>query len=694
MSSILAASPRPASDTPAAAVRSSGLRAAFWLLLFGLIGLGLFRSWYTTRWDGFTIDEAWHVTAGVSYVRTGDYRLNPEHPPLVKLWAGASLPESAFTLPPFRPLLDKEGEREFINDAVYIASDPELVLSRVRVAMLAFHGLLLVALGYTLRRLAGATLSLCTLALLLLDPTVSANLPLVMTDLPLALTGALAMLQALIAFRSRRPLDLALAALALGLALATKHSGIIAAVAVGALAAVSVAQAWRAEGARRGLGLVGSALLVGAGALVVLWAFYRFRFEEGAATAGEALFNRSMEGKIIDLGSALHRRVIQTCNELRLLPRAYLWGLADILRVGMEGRQETLYVFGQRVEGTTPWYFFPAAMSVKLPLGLSALFLAGSVALVRRRVPREWLAPLAALGGWGALFLVVLMRGNSGYAGVRHALPALVFIAALAAAPVALAFASRVRWQLAAVGAALGAALASAGFVMRPWEYYNELVGGPDAAWRYFTDDGLDIRQRTRELAWYYDANLRGRGGKVYEFYEISDQERQAYRLDFHSVEDDPEDSSVVDGTVFMNARWLAQRPVYDYAAFRQAEPVARFGNLWVYRGRFEIPWVPAARRVSVAWDALSEDPPDVARADALLEQAVQLYPEDFGTAIDLGNLRIEHGAAQGARLAFERSRAYAPVNDPIVQALSEQIDLLARGDLASAHPVRNPWLE
>ena len=113
---------------------------------------GLTRSYVSTRWDGFTIDEAWHVTAGVSYARTLDYRLNPEHPPLVKLWVGAALGEGVFTLPPFHALTDKEGERAFINQAVYVANDSERVLARARLAMLAFHGLVLVALGALLRR--------------------------------------------------------------------------------------------------------------------------------------------------------------------------------------------------------------------------------------------------------------------------------------------------------------------------------------------------------------------------------------------------------------------------------------------------------------------------------------------------------------------------------------------------------------
>jgi len=40
-----------------------------------LIAVGIFRSAWATRRDGFTIDEPWHITAGVAYLRTGEPKL-------------------------------------------------------------------------------------------------------------------------------------------------------------------------------------------------------------------------------------------------------------------------------------------------------------------------------------------------------------------------------------------------------------------------------------------------------------------------------------------------------------------------------------------------------------------------------------------------------------------------------------------
>lgn len=61
--------------------------------VFALLALAaVLRSAVGTQLDAFTVDEPWHIVAGTSYVRNGDFSLNPEHPPLAKLWVGAAMP--------------------------------------------------------------------------------------------------------------------------------------------------------------------------------------------------------------------------------------------------------------------------------------------------------------------------------------------------------------------------------------------------------------------------------------------------------------------------------------------------------------------------------------------------------------------------------------------------------------------------
>jgi hypothetical protein len=48
-------------------------RRLFVILLLLIVGGAIVRSAIATRLDGFTIDEAYHIAAGVSYVRYADF---------------------------------------------------------------------------------------------------------------------------------------------------------------------------------------------------------------------------------------------------------------------------------------------------------------------------------------------------------------------------------------------------------------------------------------------------------------------------------------------------------------------------------------------------------------------------------------------------------------------------------------------
>lgn len=673
--------------------RAARPRAALFLaLLLSLVALAAVRSALATRLDGFTVDEPYHVASGVSYVRTGDFRLNPEHPPLVKLWVGAAFPRSGFALPAFRPLRDKPDERRFTQTAVFVDNDPDRVQQRARWAMLALSGLLLVLFGLAVRRAVGPGVALGAVAFLAIDPTIAAHAPVVMTDLPIALLAGTAVLTALVAFRSWRRPDLAAAGLALGLALGAKHSGLVVALVVALLGAGLALRRRQAEGVPRTTPRLALVALVLVSGWAVLWGLYGFRFAE--SPAGRDLFNRTLAEKLGDLRTETYRDGMQAAERLHLLPRAYLWGLADVLRAGVEGRGIGFFAFGRWYRIGAPWYFFPGVFLVRLPLGLTLLALLGAGLLARRRWRQEAGAAVGATGALALLFLLFLGVGSA-YAGIRHAMavfPALAVLGGLALAAVA---SERSRALRAAVAVGLLGALAAALPVIRPWEYYNELVGGPANAYRYFADEGVDLGQRTRELAAYYHREVRPRGEVPFVDYWTAEEELAARGV-LALLWDSPETavSDVLSGTVFVSASNLAPYPRFDLAALRRARPVARFGNLLVYRGRFHIPWRRSMSLYDQATEALISEY-DPRRAERLLAEAVRLYPRHYVAAVELGNLRAKRGDRGGALAAYGLALRHTTSGDPLVEQLAEQIQLLgsaARPETLS--PVRNPWAE
>src|SRR5713226_10615707 len=177
-------------------------RGSFILLLLLLVGGAILRSALATRLDDFTFDEAYHIAAGVSYVQRADFGINPEQPPLVKLWVGTLMSVTGFHLSASRAFHDKYDERHFAEEDVFLHNDPDSVQRRSRIAMWTLNGLLLIALALALRSVFGAGVALGAILFLAVDPTVAAHLPVVMTDLPVALLSATTLVLAARAFRS------------------------------------------------------------------------------------------------------------------------------------------------------------------------------------------------------------------------------------------------------------------------------------------------------------------------------------------------------------------------------------------------------------------------------------------------------------------------------------------------------------
>src|SRR5215475_14195752 len=152
-------------------------RNSFFILLLLIVGRAIVRSALATRLDGFTIDEPYHITAGVSYARYLDFRINPEHPPLVKLWVGSLISATGFHLSSLRQFSDKGDERDFTEHEVYTNNDFNSVQRRARIAMWTLNGLLLCALAFAVRRLFRSGVASGPALLRAIDPTLGAPLP-------------------------------------------------------------------------------------------------------------------------------------------------------------------------------------------------------------------------------------------------------------------------------------------------------------------------------------------------------------------------------------------------------------------------------------------------------------------------------------------------------------------------------------
>ena len=681
--------------SPPRTQRLLGLAAVLLLSL-----LAVWRSAVGTAQDGFTIDEPWHIVAGTSYARGEGYHLNPEHPPLVKRWVGAAMPAD-FKLRPYKALHEKLEERTWVQETMYADNVHARAQAVSRPAMWALNGLLLAVLGLLLWRAFSLPWAAGTLAFLALEPTVAGHMPVVMTDLPLALTLAIAAVSAGILATNWQWRWALTTGLAMGLALTAKHSA-LAGLAGVALVLVCAAL-WRLRAAPRdaarrvALGATTAVL-----ALAVLWSAYDFRFK--ADPDGQDRYNVPIASKIDELRLPHWKSALAFTDRHALLPESYLWGLADTVRTGVEGRSSGLFrIWGKLYEGAPPWFSWPAMIVAKIPLGLLVLALAGLVASVRAaRAPAvRW--PLLAVAASCTFHMAALVGSGGVWGGVRHALPVIVGLAIAAGAVLHWAWARRSRTWLAVVALAYVATFAMTIREPSAWEYHNELVGGTPNAYKYFENEGMGLGQRYPQLLDYYRRVIAPSGLPLYSRFasdEILRADGVRFRRQVETL-DDTNTEGKLTGWFVMNMRTLLPVPQVEWDPkrdLRGLELVARFGNMGVWKGTRNDPKARAGAMEGRVWDYIYKDNgKDWAKVAARLEEVLKVLPMVVPASFELGNAYVRLGKREDAIRAYDSMfvQKQMPIDPLVAKQVRGQIELLKSGaPMDKVQPLHSPWLE
>jgi hypothetical protein len=204
----------------------------YWLLAGALIAVFLLQSFFASRIKSPVYDEPAHIAAGLSYIETGEFTANPQHPPLLKEMSGLSLrlagvrwPKSAEA----RQLIEgsKAGLEWPVGNAIIAANGPDKVMFWSRLPFILLAGLLGILLYAWGREMVGPTAALGALFLYALDPTVLAHSYLVTTDAGLAAFTVLFLWALWSYVRHPSWKRLLLCGLALGAVLGTKFSAVI-----------------------------------------------------------------------------------------------------------------------------------------------------------------------------------------------------------------------------------------------------------------------------------------------------------------------------------------------------------------------------------------------------------------------------------------------------------------------------------
>lgn len=115
----------------------------------------------------------------------------------------------------------------------------------------------------------------------------------------------------------------------------------------------------------------------------------------------------------------------------------------------------------------------------------------------------------------------------------------------------------------------------------------------------------------------------------------------------------------VIDGTIVLTERDVPPLGGDEYAPITKSEPIAFIGgNIFVYRGRFEVPLAAAMSRVHRSGYFLRAS--DVDNAIAEGRQAAELGPDDPRTHLALGQALARSGQKEEARSELAKAAELA----------------------------------
>jgi hypothetical protein len=496
-----------------------------------------------------TIDEPVYMGAATVYVQQHSLRYNTEHPPLGKLIIGSGL---AFAHPRLDPAFvgsEQAVGRHLLYESGNDARRLTLLARLPMIVLTLLFGLVVFAFA---RDLVGPIGGLVALALYAFSPDLIAHGSLATLDV--AAAGFLLTSVWLVWRARRRPLPyLPLAGLALGAALATKMSALPA---VPVLVLLAVLSVWCAAPPRRALYCAAAAAGVALLAVGVVWAAYVAVDPRLRWAAPENLpVVHGLRGLAVDWLP---------------FPRPYRDGMR--IQFGFEDATWFGFLFGRQYLGSL-WYYLPAALLVKTPLGMLALWLAGAVAMIA--VPRlRSAAPYVLIPT--AVLLAAAMTGSRDL-GVRYAIFVPMFLAVAAAGVLAV----RWRWVPAMTAVLLLYVAVSS---LRTYPYYlpysNEAFGGPAATYRHLHDSNVDWGQDLGRLA----DHLRQRypGERVWLVYKGSGVPSY-YGINAPDPRGVPPNQ--VHGLLVVSDSWIDKADARLRALIDAAEPIDEVGHsITIYR--------------------------------------------------------------------------------------------------------------
>jgi len=483
--------------------------------------------------DSLTFDELAHIGAGYSYLTQQDYRMNPEHPPLIKDLAAIPLLFLNLNFPKDSPNWIQSAapawwvQFDFGTDLLYKSdNNPVFITFFSRIPMI----LLLIAFGWFLfrwaRELGGNLTALSTLALFVFSPNLIAHGRLVTTDVGAAFGVVFSTYFWLKFLKDPVKKNVIIAGLAFGLALLIKFSLVllIPYFLILALLYSRLFPNMKIGKIRNSINYLILAAAAGAiGLLFVVWPVYQFH-----------IWNYPADHQVRDASSNI------ALKPLGLLRTIDIW-MADkpglrpfaqyaegvLMATQRVSYGNTVYFMGQ-VSASGWWYYFPVIYLLKEPLALFFLLILAVIGVI-------WKFPFKKYSAGGSILqkLALLIKNNFSCfsiilfltiywttaitgrlnIGIRHLMPIIPLTYLLISIGLNNALQKFEPTKLKNIFLAMISVLflwygfSSLSVFPHYLSYYNELAGGPDNGYKIAVDSNYDWGQDFYRLVKFMEEN-------------------------------------------------------------------------------------------------------------------------------------------------------------------------------------------
>jgi len=572
------------------------------LIVIGLLAIMFVLMFFSAKGDSPIVDEIAHIPSGFSYITTGDYRLNPEHPPLIKdlaaaplvIW-GAKFPYDLWKAN--NPVINNQWEMgwEFIYRS---GNNPDTLVLLARIPMM----LLSLLFGYFVFRWAkelfGPKAGILALILYVFNANIIAHSRFVTTDLGISFALFLAMYTLYHFIQKPTKVNFWLAGLGFGLTLITKFSAAI----LGPTYIIIFIMLLIRKGDKSEKGFLAkindkrllkracsgflSFLFIVLVGFTFMWLFYIPHTINMPASVQKGLIEESLPGSTFIPTTA--RNVLEPMANNAFTKPLGQWFLGFFMVTShVEGGHDAFLMGKTSNQGW--WYYYPVTLAIKTAIPFFILLLL--VLLFWKKLDHKgwftetylWVLPivLMAMGMQGKINL-----------GVRYMLPIYAFLFLFVARLAKLIDFKALRKNfsiLTIVIIALVVWYVFEAFLIFPHylSYYNEFIGGYKNGYKYLTDSNTDWGQDIKRLdQWAKDNNVKEIYVDVFPGSFSSRYYLKDKAIEWHVQNGRPNGYFALSATFYQNSRLKKKaNGGMDYSWLDNIKPIANIGgSILVYK--------------------------------------------------------------------------------------------------------------